>query len=57
MHAYRPRRHFIGESFIDKEQGLGPLPFLGAVFPPVDDVVKNIFLIFLCRTDSKKRAY
>jgi hypothetical protein len=49
MHAYYPRRHFIGVSFIDKEQSLGPLPFLGAAFSPVDDAMNKIFLIFLQR--------
>jgi hypothetical protein len=38
VHPYPFRYRFIGHLLIGKQEGLCPLPFLGAVFAPVEDV-------------------
>jgi hypothetical protein len=39
------RYRFIGAAFIGKEQCLGPLAFPRAVFPPVKDVMEQVFFV------------
>jgi hypothetical protein len=47
MHACPFRYCFIGIPFVGKELRLSPLAFLGPMFPLIDDVMKELFLI-LC---------
>jgi hypothetical protein len=45
MHPDPVRYHFIGISFMGKEQCLCPFAFLGPLFSPVHDVMKQFFFI------------